>query len=88
MADPMPALEEDPSNFRRVVETNLNSVFVASQSVAREMSQLGSGSIVNIVSGLGLIVSGVIRQASYAASKAGVMNLTRELAAQWAMLWI
>lgn len=88
MADPKPALEEDPSHFRRVIETNLNSVFVASQSVAREMSKVGSGSIVNIASVLGLVASGVIPQASYAASKAGVVNLTRELAAQWVMLGI
>jgi NAD(P)-dependent dehydrogenase (short-subunit alcohol dehydrogenase family) len=44
----------------------------------------GRGSIINIAAGLGLVGSGRIPQAGYAASKGGVVNLTRELAAQWA----
>ena len=88
IADPQPALEEDPAHFRKVVETNLNSVFVASQVVGRQMALKGSGAIVNVASVLGFVASGVIPQASYTASKAGVVNLTRELAAQWAKLGI
>src|SRR5581483_5953858 len=41
-------------------------------------------SIVNIASVYGLVASGSLPQAAYAASKGGVVNLTRELAAQWA----
>jgi hypothetical protein len=37
-----------------------------------------------VASVLGFVASGQIRQAAYAASKGGVLNLTRELAAQWA----
>jgi NAD(P)-dependent dehydrogenase (short-subunit alcohol dehydrogenase family) len=44
----------------------------------------GSGSIVNIASILGLVAAAPFNQASYAASKGGVVNLTRELACQWA----
>ena len=88
MADPQPALVEEPAHFRKLVETNLVSVFVASQAAARHMAQKGSGSIVNIASVLGFVASGAIPQASYTASKAGVVNLTRELAAQWAKLGI
>ena len=44
----------------------------------------GRGSIVNIASMLGLVGSAPIKQASYCASKGAVVNLTRELAAQWA----
>ena len=44
----------------------------------------GSGSIVNIASVLGLVASAPIKQASYCATKGAVVNLTRELACQWA----
>ena len=42
------------------------------------------GVIVNVASVLGLVGAGQIPQAGYAASKGGVVNLTRELASQWA----
>jgi hypothetical protein len=48
------------------------------------MLQRGRGSIVNIASTLGLVGLGQIPDAAYAASKGGLVNLTRELAAQWA----
>ena len=48
------------------------------------MLAAGSGSIVNIASILGLVGSAPIKQASYTATKAAVVNLTRELGCQWA----
>jgi hypothetical protein len=79
------AEDEPPAEFRRVVEVNLNAVFVLSQLAARAMIGGGDGgSIVNIASMLGTIASAPINQASYCASKGGVVNLTRELGAQWA----
>lgn len=78
------AAEDEPLNeFRQVMAVNLESVFVLSQLVGRKMIDAGQGSIINIASVLGLLASGKIPQASYVASKAGVVNLTRELAAQW-----
>ena len=78
------AAENEPLNeFRRVIAVNLESVFTLSQLVGRKMIDAGQGSIINIASVLGLLASGKIPQASYVASKAGVVNLTRELAAQW-----
>src|SRR2546423_974659 len=44
----------------------------------------GSGSIVNVASMLGLVGVGQLPQAPYAATKGGLLNLTRELAAEWA----
>lgn len=80
---PEPAETEALDNFRSTMRVNLESVFVLSQLVGRAMLEAGQGSIVNIASILGIIASGQIPQASYAASKAAVINLTRELAAQW-----
>ncbi|HSL58702.1 MAG TPA: glucose 1-dehydrogenase [Acidimicrobiales bacterium] len=80
---PYPAEHETSEHFRSVVDVNLNATFVLSQLVARHMIEQRSGSIVNIASVLGLVGSAPIKQASYCASKGAVVNLTRELGAQW-----
>ena len=84
MAYTLPAEVETPDQFREVIDVNLNGLFVLSQTVGRTMIEQGSGSIVNIASMLGLVASTPVKQASYCASKGAVVNLTRELAAQWA----
>lgn len=76
----VPALRETPDEFRRVVDVNLMGAYWMAQACARAM-QPGS-SIVNIASVLGLIKS-FAPQAAYAASKAGLIGLTRDLAQQW-----
>ncbi|MEZ5143607.1 MAG: SDR family oxidoreductase [Acidimicrobiales bacterium] len=81
---PMPAEDEPVDHFARVVDVNLTAVFALSQLVGRHMIERGSGAIVNVASILGLVASAPIKQASYAASKGAVVNLTRELAVQWA----
>ena len=80
---PMPAESEPIGHFRSVVEVNLNGVFLLSQLAGRHMLERGSGSIVNVASMLGLVASAPVKQASYCASKGAVVNLTRELGAQW-----
>jgi NAD(P)-dependent dehydrogenase (short-subunit alcohol dehydrogenase family) len=85
VSQPAPAEEETTANFRAVIETNLVAVFAGCREAARVMLAQGEGgSIINVASVLGLVGNGRIKQASYAASKGGVVNLTRELAAQWA----
>ncbi|WP_432845651.1 SDR family NAD(P)-dependent oxidoreductase [Amycolatopsis sp. CA-161197] len=76
----VPALRETPEEFRRVVDVNLNGVYWAAQACGRVMA--AGSSIVNISSVLALIKS-YAPQAAYAASKAGVIGLTRDLAQQW-----
>ena len=79
------AAEDEPiGDFRNVVDVNLNAVFLLSQLAGRHMIEQRSGSIVNIASVLGLVASTPIKQASYCATKGAVVNLTRELGAQWA----
>lgn len=81
---PQPAESEPIDHFRGVVEVNLNALFRLSQLVAVPMIEAGRGSIVNVASMLGLVGSAPIKQASYCASKGGVVNLSRELGCQWA----
>jgi NAD(P)-dependent dehydrogenase (short-subunit alcohol dehydrogenase family) len=80
----VPAEQEPLATFASVIDVNLVGVFRCAQRFGREMLARGRGSIVNVASILGVVGVGQIPQASYAASKGGVVNLTRELAAQWA----
>jgi gluconate 5-dehydrogenase len=70
--------------WQRVLDTNLTGAFLFSQAAARDMLQRHYGRIINIASVAGLqgSVNGP-HYAGYAASKAGLMGLTRELAASW-----
>jgi NAD(P)-dependent dehydrogenase (short-subunit alcohol dehydrogenase family) len=70
--------------WQNVIDTNLTGAFLCSQAVGRVMLTREYGRIVNIASVAGL--SGMVNgphYAGYAASKAGLMGLTRELAASW-----
>jgi hypothetical protein len=80
-----PALEESMDDFRRELEVNLVAPFELARLAARHMIESGQGgTIVNIASIWGLVGVGQIPDAGYAASKGGLANMTRELAAQWA----
>ena len=74
----------EPAQWKRVLDTNLTGAFLFAQAAGRVMLQARSGSIVNIASMAGLrsSVEGP-HYAGYVASKAGLMGLTRELAASW-----
>lgn len=74
-----PALDMELANWRNVIDTNLNGVWIVAQRGAKAMVAAGvSGSIINIASVIGLrTFAGV---APYAASKLGVIALTRNLA--------
>ena len=81
---PVAAEDEPIADFRRAIEINLVAPFHLAQLAGRAMLARGSGAIVNVASMLGLVASAPVDEASYCASKGGVVNLTRELAAQWA----
>ncbi|HQR79656.1 MAG TPA: SDR family oxidoreductase [Actinomycetota bacterium] len=77
----VPATRETPEQFQQVIDVNLNGCYWMAQACGKVM-QPGS-SIVNISSVLALTTAG-LPQAAYAASKSGLLGLTRDLAQQWA----
>lgn len=80
----VPALEMSYEDWKRVVDINLGGVFLAGQAAARLMVDSGGGSIVNTASMSAHIVNHPQPQCSYNASKAGVVQLTKSLAVEWA----
>ncbi len=70
--------------WQKVIDINLTGAFLFSQAAGREMLKRRRGCIINVasVAGLQASVHGP-HYAGYAASKAGLMGLTRELAASW-----
>lgn len=70
------------SEWDAVMDTNLRGVFAVAQVAARQMMAGGGGSIINIASILGHRVAGGV--AAYAVSKAGVVQMTKALALEWA----
>lgn len=76
--------DEELERFREVMEVNVTAVWHLSKLVAAPMVAQGYGSIVNIASMLGHVAGSPIKQSNYCASKGAVVNLTRELAVQWA----
>jgi NAD(P)-dependent dehydrogenase (short-subunit alcohol dehydrogenase family) len=78
-----PALEQEEADWDKVVDTNLKGVWLASRATGQRMAELKrGGSIINIASILGLRVAGAV--APYAVSKAGVVQMTKALALEWA----
>ena len=79
-----PAEDMPLDKWRKVIDTNLTGTFLFSQAAGREMLKSGYGRIINVASIAGVIASVKgPHYAAYAASKAGIMGLTRELAASW-----
>lgn len=77
------ALDHDATVIDQIIDTNLKGVFHVARAAAQSMKDRGrGGSIVNIASILSHRVAG--HASAYAASKGGVLQLTRALALEWA----
>jgi len=80
VATAVPALREAPEDFRRVLDVNLMGAYWMAQASGRVMTP--GASIINVSSVVAETSAGV-PQAAYAASKAVLIGLTRDLAQQW-----
>jgi len=78
-----PAEDESAEHWQDLVDTNLTGLFALTQLVGRHMLGRGAGTIVNLASPAAAISLDRYGLAGYGATKAGVVALTRELAAQW-----
>jgi len=83
VGDVAAAEDESLDQIARIIEVNLMAPFRLCQAFAPGMRKAGEGAIVNIASISGVVGIGRIPQASYVASKSGLVGLTRELASQW-----
>lgn len=79
---PVDALDLTEEDWDRVQDVNLKGLFFLSQRVARRMKEQEGGRIINMASINGVV--GYYKRAAYCSSKAGVVNLTRVLALEWA----
>jgi len=84
IANSVPAEIETADQFRQVMDVNVTGSFLCARQCGAAMLEAGKGSIINIASMMGLVGIGQIPQAAYNASKGAIVNMTRELAAQWA----
>lgn len=82
IAMPKPALEIGLDEWRHLLEVNLTGTWLFDQAVGRVMVAQRAGKIINIASQVAAIVRET-PHAPYYASKSGVLNLTRALAAEW-----
>lgn len=80
---PKMALDVTETDWDRVQDVNLKGLFFVTQAVAKQaLLPQGGGKVVNMASQMGVI--GYNKRAAYCSSKAGVVNLTRVLAFEWA----
>ena len=76
-------IDYDEAQYDLIVDANLKNVFFCSQTAAKQMmTQETGGVIINITSQAGVI--GAPERGPYSGAKAGVNNLTRTMAAEWA----
>ncbi len=77
------AQDLDEEVWDKIIDTNLKGAFLVARTAARAMKAAGrGGAIVNVASILGMRVAGSV--SAYAASKAGLIQLTKALALEWA----
>ncbi len=81
-----PSLELTDADWDYVIAANLTSTFLVCRAAGKVMTAQRSGSIINIASAAGL--RGRPTNAPYSAGKAGVINLSRALAMEWASMGV
>lgn len=80
----VPAEEMTYDIWKKVMDVNLNGIFLTNTAAGKQMLKQGGGSIINTASMSAHIVNVPQPQCAYNASKAGVIQLTKSLAVEWA----
>lgn len=80
----VPAEEMPYATWKKVLDVNLNGMFLTNIAAGKQMLKQGGGSIINTASMSAHIVNVPQPQCAYNASKAGVIQLTKSLAVEWA----
>ena len=80
----IPALEMKASEFRQVIDVDLNAPFIVSKAVVPGMIQKGHGKIINVCSMMSELGRETV--AAYAAAKGGLKMLTKNFASEWGEL--
>ncbi len=78
--------EQDEAEWRAIIDTNLNSVFLVSKAVAQHMIPRGRGKIVNTCSVMSELARPTV--GAYAAAKGALRMLTRSMCADWGPMGI
>ncbi|SDY61563.1 2-deoxy-D-gluconate 3-dehydrogenase [Modestobacter sp. DSM 44400] len=79
-------LEQDPTEWDRVIATNVRGTYLATRAAGAHLVPQGSGKIINIASNFAF--QGVVNHAAYCASKAAIVAFTRSMAVEWARFGI
>jgi NAD(P)-dependent dehydrogenase (short-subunit alcohol dehydrogenase family) len=77
-----PLAEASPEDWRSIVDTNLTGVFHGCRAAAPHLIRQGTGKVINLASVLAAV--GLPGYSLYAATKGGIISLTRALAVEWA----
>jgi NAD(P)-dependent dehydrogenase (short-subunit alcohol dehydrogenase family) len=77
-----PALEMSPEEFRRVVNVNLTGSWLTARAAGAVMAEQGRGKVINLASIYGHVA--IEGNGAYAASKGGIVQITKVLAVEWA----
>ncbi|MFQ5830116.1 MAG: SDR family NAD(P)-dependent oxidoreductase [Candidatus Methylomirabilia bacterium] len=78
----VPLAEMDPADWQRIIDVNLTGVFHGCRAAAPHLIAQQSGKVINVASVTAAV--GLPGYVAYAASKGGVVSLTRTLAVEWA----
>lgn len=82
----VPTFDRDVASWQRVLDVDLRGPYLCSRRAAPHMAAAGRGRIVNMASIVGL--GGFPMRTAYGPAKAGLINLTKALAVEWAPLGI
>lgn len=80
----IPLVDVSYEDWRKIMDVNLDGMFLVAQTIGKEMIKRKKGKIINTASMSGFIVNENLNDGIYCTSKAAIVMLTKALAAEWA----